>query len=116
MGIELSKVTYAYYVPKKSKEPIRFTLNDINLKLDSNDEFIAIVGHTGSGKSTLVQMFNALRFPSSGTVNINDKYRDLDTEFVVLNKTVIVDIKDRPSLYKYVESPKRDKGKYSKHK
>ena len=62
------------YVPKKIKEPIRFTLNDINLKLDSNDEFIAIVGHTGSGKSTLVQMFNALRFPSSGTVNINDKY------------------------------------------
>ena len=74
MGIELSKVNYAYYVPKKIKEPIRFTLNDINLKLDSNDEFIAIVGHTGSGKSTLVQMFNALRFPSSGTVNINDKY------------------------------------------
>lgn len=74
MGIELSKVNYAYYVPKKIKEPIRFTLNDINLKLDSNDEFVAIVGHTGSGKSTLVQMFNALRFPSSGTVNINDKY------------------------------------------
>ena len=74
MGIELSKVSFAYYVPKKLKDPILFNLKNINLKLESNDEFVAIVGHTGSGKSTLVQMLNALQFPSQGKVNINNEY------------------------------------------
>lgn len=74
MGIELSKVSFAYYVPKKLKDPILFNLKNIDLKLESNDEFVAIVGHTGSGKSTLVQMLNALQFPSKGKVNINNEY------------------------------------------
>ena len=30
------------------------TLNDINLQISSKDEFITIVGHTGSGKSTTI--------------------------------------------------------------
>ena len=45
---------------------------------------------------------------NSANVIINDKYRDLDTEIIPLNKTAIVNIKERPSLFKYVESPKRD--------
>ena len=82
MGIELSKVSFAYYVPKKLNEPILFNLKNINLKVSSHDEFIAIVGHTGSGKSTLVQLLNALQFPSSGKVNINNEYiinKEFDT-------------------------------------
>ncbi len=74
MGIELSKVSFAYYVPRKLKDPILFTLDDINLQISSQDEFIALVGHTGSGKSTLVQLLNALRYPSVGEININNKY------------------------------------------
>lgn len=74
MGIELSKVSFAYSIPKKINKPIKFNLQNINLKLNSNDEFIAIVGHTGSGKSTLVQLLNALHFPSDGIVNINNQY------------------------------------------
>ena len=46
------------------------TLNDINLTISSKDEFITIVGHTGSGKSTLVQLMNALIFPSSGNLTL----------------------------------------------
>lgn len=45
---------------------------------------------------------------NNATIVINDKYKDLDVEIVPLNKTAIVNIKERPSLYKYVESPKRD--------
>ena len=74
MGIKLSEVSFAYYVPKKISEPILFNLKDVNLKISSHDEFIAVVGHTGSGKSTLVQLFNALQFPSTGTVNINNEF------------------------------------------
>ena len=72
MGLELSEVSFAYYVPKKMKQPIHFSLNNISLNINANDEFVAIVGHTGSGKSTLVQLFNALNFPSKGTVVINN--------------------------------------------
>lgn len=45
---------------------------------------------------------------NKATVIINDKYKDLDVEIIPLNKTAVVDIKERPSLYKYVESPKLD--------
>lgn len=74
MGIELSKVSFAYSISKKVTEPIKFNLNNVDFKINSNDEFIALVGHTGSGKSTLVQMLNALHFPSSGTINVNNEY------------------------------------------
>jgi len=36
-----------------------------------NREFVGIIGHTGSGKSTLVQHFNGLLKPTSGSVYIN---------------------------------------------
>lgn len=70
MGISFSKVNFSYYVPKKKKLPITYTLKDINLNIASQGEFIAIVGHTGSGKSTLVQLMNALILPTTGEVNI----------------------------------------------
>ena len=39
---------------------------------------------------------------------INDVYRDLDVELIPINNTVIVDIKDRPSIFNYVETPQND--------
>lgn len=42
-------------------------LDDVNLVINKG-EFISIVGHTGSGKSTLVQHFNGLLKPTSGTI------------------------------------------------
>lgn len=67
MLIELKNVSYIYQDENNVK-----ALKNINLEI-SKDEFIGIVGHTGSGKSTLVQLFNGLIFPSSGTVIINGK-------------------------------------------
>jgi len=45
-------------------------LYNINLKIDDN-EFVGIIGPTGSGKSTLVQHFNGLLKPTSGKVYVN---------------------------------------------
>ena len=65
MGINFQNVNFKY-----NKKGVARTLNDINLKINGQDEFITILGHTGSGKSTLVQLMNALLIPDSGEVNV----------------------------------------------
>lgn len=45
---------------------------------------------------------------NEANVIINDKFRDLDVEIIPINKTAIIDIKERPSLFKYKQSPKND--------
>lgn len=66
MGILFKDVSYAY----KGVKDDRFeAINGINLKI-KDGEFVAIIGKTGSGKSTLVQHMNALLQPSKGTVEI----------------------------------------------
>lgn len=64
MSICLEHVDYAYETNSRNKN---YALKDVNLKIDKG-EFIGIVGHTGSGKSTLIQHFNGLVRPSSGKV------------------------------------------------
>ncbi len=67
MLIEVDNVTHIY-----DDENNVTALKEIDLEIDQG-EFIGIVGHTGSGKSTLVQLFNGLIIPSSGTVKVNGK-------------------------------------------
>ena len=72
MGISLSTVNFAYSSPKKNK-PQRYILKDINLKINSQDELITILGESGAGKSTLVQLFNGLLLSREGDVVVFDK-------------------------------------------
>ncbi|HHZ11147.1 MAG TPA: energy-coupling factor transporter ATPase [Acholeplasmataceae bacterium] len=69
MGINFSEVNFSYQAPRKRRAVV-YTLKDINLEIKDKDEFVAIVGHTGSGKSTLVQLMNALLLPHSGKLEI----------------------------------------------
>lgn len=69
MAINFRKVSYSYSSLKKNKQ-VKFAISDVNLEISEKDEFIAIVGHTGSGKSTLVQLMNALLIPSLGEIDI----------------------------------------------
>ena len=66
MGIHFKNVSHEYPSFRDSTEAIR----DINIKIKEKGEFIAILGHTGAGKSTLVQHMNALLYPTSGEVEI----------------------------------------------
>lgn len=64
MSIEVKNLTYIYD-PGTPNEKI--ALHDINLTIEKG-EFVGIIGHTGSGKSTLIQHLNGLIRPTSGTV------------------------------------------------
>ncbi len=67
MPIVLENLTHIY-MPGTPFEKI--ALKDISLKIEDG-EFIGIIGHTGSGKSTLIQHFNGLLKPASGRVLVN---------------------------------------------
>ena len=45
----------------------KMALHDINLKIEEG-EFVGLIGHTGSGKSTLIQHLNGLLKPTSGSI------------------------------------------------
>ncbi len=47
-------------------------ISDVSVKIESG-EFLGIIGHTGSGKSTLIQHFNGLLKPTSGKVLLDGK-------------------------------------------
>ncbi|MCD7828416.1 MAG: energy-coupling factor transporter ATPase [Clostridiales bacterium] len=67
--LEARNISYKYSVGT----PFEMTaLNNINLKVEKG-EMLAIIGHTGSGKSTLIQHFNALLKPSEGQILLYGK-------------------------------------------
>ena len=67
MPIILDKVNYCYSADSAYKVQ---ALKDINLKIEDG-QFIGIIGHTGSGKSTLVQHLNGLLKATSGHIYYN---------------------------------------------
>ncbi len=68
-ALEVKNLTYVY-APKTEQKKI--AVNDISLSVEQGD-FVGIIGHTGSGKSTFVQLLNGLLKPSSGVVLLNGK-------------------------------------------
>lgn len=68
MSIKLSNIYHTY---SKGTPFERLALQDVSLEI-SKGEIVAIIGHTGSGKSTLVQHLNGLLKPDKGTAAIDD--------------------------------------------
>ncbi len=74
MSLEMKHVSHIY---QEGSAKENYALRDICLNVNEG-EFLGIAGHTGSGKSTLIQHFNGLLKPTSGEVivdgvNINSK-------------------------------------------
>lgn len=67
MSIILENVSYTYMA---GTPYCREALQDVNLSIEPG-EFLGIIGHTGSGKSTLVQHLNGLLRPTTGIVTID---------------------------------------------
>lgn len=68
MEIQFKDVNYIYQPDTPFENHV---LHDINFTIKEGS-YTAIVGHTGSGKSTILQHFNALKVASSGSVVIGD--------------------------------------------
>lgn len=64
------KLDHVYYTYSEGTAYQMHALKDVSLEIPDG-QFVGIIGHTGSGKSTLIQHFNALMKPSSGTVSWN---------------------------------------------
>ena len=73
--IELKNVSFTY----QPETPMEYqALNNINLKIDDG-AFTVLVGQTGSGKSTLVNLIDALTQPTSGQVIVNNHFLNSQT-------------------------------------
>jgi len=76
--IKVNNISYSYDNSK------HFAISDISTTI-TNNEFVAIIGHTGSGKSTFIQNLNGLITPTKGEVIVD--------ETVIKNKGKISNIK-----------------------
>ena len=68
MGIILDNVSYTY---QEGTPFASAALSDVSLSIE-NGSYTAIIGHTGSGKSTILQLLNGLLVPTEGSVRVFD--------------------------------------------
>lgn len=69
MSIKVENITYIYGEGTPFKT---VALDGVNLNIE-HGEFIGIIGHTGSGKSTLIQLLNGLEKPATGQIIVDEK-------------------------------------------
>ena len=127
MPIKVNNVSHSYY--KKTPNEV-LALNNVSLDIEDGS-FLALVGETGSGKSTLVQHLNALILPDSGTIEVNDfvvgskrrknkKLHELRKhiglifqfpEYQLFEETVLRDVTFGPKNFGLKEEEAREKAK-----
>ena len=93
MSIKLEHINYIY---SEGTAYEKHALKDVNLEI-RDGEFVGVIGHTGSGKSTLIQHLNGLLKASSGALYFNGRN---ESEVVV----------DPKYLEQIMESPKPEMG------
>ena len=80
MPIEITQLSHTYLPGSQLAYP---ALSDISLTIQDG-EFLGIIGHTGSGKSTLIQHLNGLLLPTAGSVLVDG----LDTREKKIRKKI----------------------------
>ena len=127
MPIKVNHVSHSYY--KKTPNEV-LALNDVSLDIEDGS-FVALVGETGSGKSTLVQHLNALIIPDSGSIEVDDfvvtpikrknkKLHDLRKhiglifqfpEYQLFEETVLRDVAFGPKNFGYKDEEAKQKAR-----
>lgn len=125
MGIKFEKVNHIY--KGANKNDLFVAIENIDLEINEKNEFVAVIGKTGSGKSTLIQHMNALLIPTSGVVYIfdsiinNKKNKNLNKirrriglvfqfpEYQLFEETVLKDVMFGPKNLGYTEEEAKNK-------
>ncbi len=104
MSIKAENIVYIY----GEGTPFRtVALDNINLSIKKG-EFVGIIGHTGSGKSTLIQLLNGLELPASGQITVDDKIIGSDkSELRKIRQTVGL-VFQYPEYQLFEETVERD--------
>lgn len=74
MSIQINHLTYIYSAGTAFEKK---ALDDVNIEIETGS-FVGLIGHTGSGKSTLIQHLNALIKPTSGEIMLNGENINAD--------------------------------------
>ena len=119
MSYAIETVNLTHYYSKGTVQQVA-AINNVNLQIEKG-ELIGIIGHTGSGKSTLISHFNGLLKPDSGKVLVDgvDIWKDKETlrksrfkvglcfqypEYQLFEETVYKDIAFGPKNMKLSEA------------
>lgn len=71
--IKFDNVSFSYQTTDENDNPVSVpVLKEFNLSIEQGS-FVAILGHNGSGKSTVAKLSNGILFADSGTVTVNGK-------------------------------------------
>ena len=71
--IKFDNVSFSYQTTDENDNPVSIpVLKNFNLSIEQGS-FVAILGHNGSGKSTVAKLTNGILFADSGTVTVNGK-------------------------------------------
>ncbi len=119
MNYAIETIGLTHYYSKGTPQQVA-AISDVNLKINKG-ELVGIIGHTGSGKSTLISHFNGLLKPDSGKVLVDgvDIHKDKETlrntrfkvglcfqypEYQLFEETVYKDIAFGPKNMKLSEA------------
>lgn len=119
MSFAIETVGLTHYYSKGTVSQVA-AINDVNLQINKG-ELVGIIGHTGSGKSTLISHFNGLLKPDSGKILVDgvDIWKDKETlknsrfkvglcfqypEYQLFEETVYKDIAFGPKNMKLSEA------------
>ena len=124
MSFAIETIGLTHYYSKGTIQQVA-AINDVNLQIEKG-ELIGIIGHTGSGKSTLISHFNGLLKPDSGKILVDgvDIWKDKETlrqsrfkvglcfqypEYQLFEETVYKDIAFGPKNMKLSEAEIKDR-------
>lgn len=103
MSIVVKNLSHTYM--EKSKIAVK-AVDDMSLTVEPG-EFLCIIGHTGSGKSTLIQHFNGLMQPTSGSVTV-DGYDMADKKQRKLGRELVGMVFQYPEYQLFEETVYKD--------